>query len=116
MEAAQSCQQCAVAEKRFVKALWLVAILNLCDALATWYWVNIGAATEANPVMNLALVNGAEYFFIYKLGWVTLACLFLWMVKHEPLAQKAFKVPVVLYGAVGAFHIFGAGLTTGLGL
>ncbi|NQV88790.1 MAG: hypothetical protein HQ488_00510 [Parcubacteria group bacterium] len=116
MDTESQCTRCAIAEERLTKALWLVVILNLCDAFATWYWVSTGAATEANPVMNLALSAGAEYFFVYKLGWVTMACLFLWMVRREPLAQQAFKLPTALYGAVGALHIFGAGLTAGLGM
>ncbi len=52
MNTERPCTRCAVAEGRLTKALWLVVILNLCDAFATWYWVSTGAATEANPWPN----------------------------------------------------------------
>ena len=62
--------------------LWLLiilCILNILDFLATTSLVVNGEHLEFNPFMNLLL--DTPYFALYKLVFIPLCLLFLWLVR-----------------------------------
>ncbi|TAL50289.1 hypothetical protein EPN81_03155 [Patescibacteria group bacterium] len=89
------------------RAIWLVLILNVVDALATLYWVNLGA-TEANPAMAEALAWGHVPFLGTKIAMVTIGCIAIWRGRKCLLAHVLFRLPVAVYGGIVALHLAAA--------
>lgn len=88
--------------------LWL---LNLFDALATWYAVKRvhPYAREANPVAGMLMDHGPWWFFGVKVGAVTAATLLLVFVRgrRPRLVDWTLGVAVVVYGLLALVHIYG---------
>ena len=101
-------------DREFAATLLMVVVINVIDAAATWAWLKHGLATEANPLMRLAIEAGPATFFIPKVVVVAAGCTFLWAVKSCPLARRAFRVPALAYGAVAVVHLYGLALLMAL--
>ncbi len=93
--------------RSLTRAIWLVLILNVVDALATLYWVSMGA-TEANPGMATALSWGHIPFLGAKIALVTLGCIAIWRGRKCLLAHVLFRLPIVAYAGVVALHLAAA--------
>ncbi len=80
-------------------------VLNLFDALATLGWIELGLATEANPVMAGALEGGPAAFILSKVALVTLAVGLLYRFRKEPFARAALIPVGLLYAGVAGSHV-----------
>lgn len=94
----------ALAEK-YKRALMVLLMLNLLDAGATLHWIHCGIATEANPIMNQALLNGAQTFLIAKILAVILAAIILWNYRTHMLSRIGIEFTSVVYAALAGIHI-----------
>lgn len=89
----------------FRRALLVLLVFNVMDALFTLGWIEAGLALEANPLMDTALRYGAEVFLGSKLALVSLGCVILWRHAGLPLARLAAVPVLVLYSAVVGTHL-----------
>lgn len=89
------------------RAIWLLLILNIMDAMATLYWVSCGA-TEANPAMATALAWGHFPFLFTKIAMVTIGCVAIWRGRKCLLAHVLFRVPLAAYGGIVVLHLAAA--------
>lgn len=95
--------------KKAVIILWL---LNLFDAIATWYAVEIaGFARENNPSMAKLIEMGPWLFFGVKVGMVTFL---IWSILYAYrlgartwLVEMMLWLGVLVYGCVALLHIYG---------
>lgn len=93
--------------------LFLLFLLNISDAIGTWYGVTHGYAYEANPVMAALISHhGWAYFFMIKIAVVTLCVLLLhqgWVLSATRFRRIAVKVGVgvllVFYASVNIAHV-----------
>lgn len=91
------------------RAVILLFLLNLIDAVLTLVWVRNGVASEANGLMSGLLDIGDFPFLFVKIGIGTLAALVLWKGADHRLARIGVNIALVAYvGAMGS-HVF-AGL------
>lgn len=98
--------------ERYKRALVILLVLNLLDAGATLHWVTNGHATEANPIMNQALLHGTHAFLIAKIASVVIAATVLWGHRHHVLARIGVALTSVVYACLAGIHIGGAILKT----
>ncbi|OGL61990.1 hypothetical protein A3C09_01525 [Candidatus Uhrbacteria bacterium RIFCSPHIGHO2_02_FULL_47_44] len=96
----------------FRRAEMILCILNLLDAGATLYWIQSGLATEANPIMNHALLHGVHTFAIAKIFLVVIAAGILWSHRHLLLSRIGVALTSVVYAGLAGIHIGGAILKT----
>jgi hypothetical protein len=89
----------------FDKGLRAILWLNLVDALGTLTWLQLGLATEANPVMNWALQLGPSVFILSKVALVCLAVTLLWRYREVAGARLALVPVAMLYALVAGTHI-----------
>jgi len=89
----------------FRRALVVLLVFNVMDALFTLGWIDAGLASEANPLMETALSHGAEFFIGSKLALVSLGSAILWRHAGLPLARLAALPVLVLYAAVVGAHL-----------
>lgn len=89
----------------FEGGLRTVLVLNLFDALATLAWIELGLASEANPVMAGALEGGPAAFILSKVALVTLAAGLLWRLRKQPFARAALIPVGLLYAGVAGTHV-----------
>lgn len=80
-------------------------ILNLLDAIFTLGYVQLGAATEANPLMALPLSDGPIAFMLIKLSLVSFCVALLWRLQHHRGAVAAMFATTAIYGALVCYHI-----------
>lgn len=109
MEGAMSkiAEALALAE-RYRRALVILLVLNLLDAGATLHWITSGQATEANPIMNQALLHGPQTFLIAKIVSVVIAATVLWSHRHHLLSRMGVALTSVVYSGLAGIHIGGA--------
>lgn len=81
-----------------------VLVLNLLDAMFTLWWVDTGLATEANALL-IDLVERPLAFVTYKLALVSLGAIFLWRLRHRPLAVIAIFCSFLTYYLVLLQHL-----------
>lgn len=86
--------------------------MNLLDGIFTLAAVQVGAASEANPLMGLPLQLGSVWFIIAKTGLVSAGVLMLWRARHRGLAQGGLVALTLVYGAVLVYHVSALGLWT----
>lgn len=86
--------------------------MNLLDGIFTLAAVQVGAAAEANPLMELPLELGSVWFIIAKTGLVSAGVLMLWRARHRLLAHGGLIALTLFYAAVLAYHVSALGLWT----
>lgn len=91
---------------------WASALLvmNLLDGIFTLAAVQAGAATEANPLMQVPLAWGSVWFIIAKTGLVSAGVLMLWRARQRMLAHAGIVALALVYTAVVAYHVSAFGL------
>ena len=85
-------------------------ILNLLDGIFTVAAVQAGAATEANPLMQLPLALGSVWFILAKTGLVSAGVLMLWRVRQKFLAHAGLIGLALVYTVVVGYHLSALGL------
>jgi hypothetical protein len=93
----------------FERALGLVLVINILDAVFTSVWVASGVATEGNPVMAAAMQYGFGPFVLGKVALVGLGVFLLHRHRNEAFARRAFIPAALLYSFVMGNH-FGIGV------
>ena len=88
--------------------LYTIFIANLIDAYLTLKWINIGIATEANPIMDYLLDMGGGWFVIGKVFAISIACFILWNLRNFKSAKIVALLACLLYISIIIFHIIGA--------
>jgi hypothetical protein len=91
--------------RSFEAGLGALVVLNLADALFTLGWVEVGLATEANPVMAGAMTLGPGLFVLSKVALVTLATTLLYRNRSLLTARLALVPLALLYAFVGGGHV-----------
>jgi uncharacterized protein DUF5658 len=86
------------------RALALLILGNLLDALFTYLFLQMNVVAEANPLMAWAYDSSPLSFMLLKISCVQLGVLLLWMQRHVPAAQLAIQAAAGLYVAVVAYH------------
>jgi len=83
-----------------------LSILLLCgvDALFTLSLIDVGIATEANPIMRWVMEECIHFFWISKLGITVLSLLILLMLKNFYFMSR-IKVSHLLYGTLAMYAI-----------
>jgi|ETNmetMinimDraft_25_1059894.scaffolds.fasta_scaffold103559_1 hypothetical protein len=89
----------------FDKGLRAILWLNLVDALCTLTWLQMGLATEANPIMNWALQMGPAVFILSKVSLVCLAAALLWRHRDIAGARLALVPVAMLYALIAGTHL-----------
>ncbi len=89
----------------FEAGLRAILVLNLFDALFTLGWVESGLASEANPLMAMAIEHGAGPFLLSKVALVGLAAALLWRQRQEFTARLALVPLGMLYAFVAGGHV-----------
>lgn len=82
-----------------------VLALSLLDAWFTLELLKRGA-TEANPVMRVALDLGDRAFVLIKTGMTILAMGFLCLHKNWPLGRVCLGVALLGYSTLTAYHLY----------
>lgn len=93
----------------FERALGLILVFNIVDAILTSLWVSSGIATEGNPVMDAAIQHGYGPFVLGKVALVGLGVGLLYRHRHERFARMALVPAALLYSFVMGNH-FGIGV------
>ena len=88
--------------------LLVVFVANIADAFLTLSWIDMGIATEANPIMALLIDMGAEWFLIGKIGSVSAACVILYHLRSNRSAKFVALLSCALYFGIIVFHLLGA--------
>lgn len=93
---------------------WAAALLimNLLDGVLTLAAVQAGAASEANPLMELPLSLGSVWFIAAKTGLVSAGVLMLWRARQRLLAHAGLVALTLVYAGVVAYHLSALGLWT----
>ena len=89
----------------FERALGVVLVLNILDAILTSVWVSAGVATEGNPVMAAAMQHGFGPFVVGKVALVGFGVFLLWRHRQERFARVALVPAAVLYSFVMGNHL-----------
>jgi len=95
--------------KRFTVPFLALYILlaNYLDAIFTHQSVASGEATELNPLMNVLLESGLEYFFLVKIGLVSLAMILLLHLPQKKLIKKWLLLAAGIYSCILFIHLSG---------
>lgn len=88
------------------KALLFLFSLNLLDALFTIFWISIGMAEEANPLMEIVLSLGPAVFLSIKLTLVSLGSALLWRLKHKGFAIVSVLSLLIVYCMITCWHMY----------
>jgi hypothetical protein len=77
----------------------LFAAICLTDMFSTLYWVHMGSATEANPMLARCLQQGDAVFCLTKLAsFVPMLCLAAWYrLKQPKFIATALRLAIVAY-------------------
>ena len=79
--------------------------LNVFDGLCTLALIELGVASEANPLMRAAYDVSPISFMAVKLAVVNTGVLVLAWQRAERLARLALRVAVVLYALIVTWHL-----------
>jgi len=80
-------------------------VLNVLDACLTMYWISIGAATEANPILDYALQHGVWAFAVVKMSLVTVGTYLLWRFRERHTAVIGIFVAFAAYYFILLYHL-----------
>jgi hypothetical protein len=89
----------------YERVLRLLLLLNLMDALFTIAWIGWGWASEANPVMAMAIEQSPSGFILAKVALVSLAVGLLWRLREHRMAHAAVIPLGLLYAFVAGQHL-----------
>jgi hypothetical protein len=78
---------------------------NLLDGLFTLTYLQLGVATELNPLMRAAYEVSPLWFMLAKLVVVNGGLLLLCLHKGTRAARWATMAGAVLYAAIVAYHL-----------
>ena len=82
-------------------------VLNFLDAILTLVWIQVGFATEANPIMDAVMKIHPGLFVLAKVALVS-ACLgILWTARHKALARFCTTFGFSVYSMVIVYHVVG---------
>ena len=103
--------------RTFIMFLKVILVLNLIDAIATYYWVHHEFATEANPFMRQWIYMGPHAFILFKIALVSAGVCSLWVFR-EHILSRVLCIPVfILYLMVFFMHCaFGVSTMSGVTL
>jgi hypothetical protein len=90
---------------RIERAVAVLVMLNVFDAILTAIWVCTGLAVEANPVMAAVLAAGVAPFMLVKLMLVMPAAALLHAHRDRPLARFGVLAGTAAYTAVALIHL-----------
>jgi hypothetical protein len=94
--------------KRWLKLLLsMTAVFNMLDAAFTLFWVQMGMATEANPLMAAFLNQGPVAFMCAKLAMVSFCLLLLWRARRAPMATWGGCGVFATYSFLMCYHFTG---------
>jgi hypothetical protein len=82
-----------------------ILALNLADAVFTLGWIDVGLATEGNPVMAAMLSLHPLTFVATKLGLVGLGLALLHRQRRNPTAQLAATFAFFVYVGILCYHL-----------
>lgn len=82
-----------------------ILVLNVFDAVTTWYLVGHGYATEVNPLMGALLSNSACAFFLGKTLLVLLGVVMLWLRRENRLGLASLRLAFVGYLLLGWWEV-----------
>jgi hypothetical protein len=85
--------------------LVLLVVLNVIDALLTYFLVKFNLATEGN--MFLENIVGEPLFFVIKIVGAFIAALILWDIsrRHPKLAKSAVHLSVTAYSLIVLWNV-----------
>lgn len=83
----------------------VLLIFNLLDAIFTLGYVQLGAATEANPLMALPLGNGPLAFMFIKISLVSCCVALLWRLHSHRAASFAMFAGAGIYSVLICYHL-----------
>jgi len=89
-----------------VVAVW---ILNLVDAICTWFAVSSGIARELNPVMDYFIHQSWLAFFGVKIVMITAMLYVLYRLRHsQPGTVRGVLIfDLTLYSCICLSHLVG---------
>lgn len=80
-------------------------VFNLVDAVLTMVWLAQGAATEANPLMEVLLSWGEIPFVLGKLALVSGGSYLLWNHRHRAFSVICIFVGFLVYYFLLLYHL-----------
>lgn len=83
-----------------------ILVLNILDAYFTLDYVRIKSGREANPVADLLLKMGNDYFIYAKCVLVMLSLVFLLVHKTFRYVTAALWLLFAFYGVLFFYHLF----------
>ena len=92
-------------DRRHGLLILLLVAVNFTDAVLTLWWVEMGIATEANPLMDALLQLGSESFLAVKFALVNLGAYLLWQCRRYWVARQGLLLALLVYGFVAYAHI-----------
>jgi hypothetical protein len=101
-----------VLPRRLVAGIRTVLLAMIVfDSVATWVWVNVGIATEGNPlVASLMDRFGDGVGLALRTGWsVGLVLALAWLAERRASARPALAFLVLVLGAVTLVHALAVG-------
>lgn len=88
-----------------------VVILNAVDALFTVFWVEVGLAVEANPLMEVVMNQSPVLFALAKITLVNASVFLLWRIDQRRSIRSVAAFCAAVYYCILLFHLqFGGGL------
>jgi hypothetical protein len=94
-------------DDRMRKLLTGLFVLNFLDAILTLVWIQVGFATEANPIMDAVMKIHPGLFLLAKVALVS-ACLgILWAHRSRALARFCSVFGFSVYSMVIVYHVVG---------
>lgn len=85
--------------------LFILFLLNIVDGALTIVWVQMGIATEANPIMNFLLQEGPEYMMLFKIVLVGSCITLLWFLRLNRITQIMTTVGMLTYLMIMIVHL-----------
>ena len=94
-------------DDRMRKLLTGLFVLNFLDAILTLVWIQVGFATEANPIMDAVMKIHPSLFVLAKVALVS-ACLgILWTHRSRALARFCTTFGFSVYSMIIVYHVVG---------
>jgi len=84
-----------------------ILVANFLDGWLTLWWINLGWATEKNPLLQ-ELVERPVPFLAAKMVLVGLGVVLLYSYRHRTLAFLGLLFAALVYAWVLAHHLSGA--------
>lgn len=84
--------------------LWVFGLLNLIDLVSTFLALDIGFATELNPVMRWCYEAGPWWFVLAKAGLTAGPMVVFWMTRKIKASVIMLKTFVFIYTALVGWH------------